>query len=381
MKLKSPARIFTVFLVALASLLVLRAYIDSDISAVPGRLRRLLGSTPSDSTRTRPLTRFESKLFEALGELEVREEEIETRFFLEDALREIEAAVPRGRPLEWVVWHVMQSTDGTSYRVTDCVLDRNGACRIDFESSNDSDPATVVTITRANRFLSDAATMAVLLEEFDFGADQTTIDILSFPEPLTLSLVPDKEKAGWTAQAATEYNKEIVIAVPLESHTVPRSKAPSPMIMVHHEEDKIRRTIDDFAKIIPQFSGFCNLLGSRACEDSRVMRIVLEEVKKRHGYFVDTREARGSVTAELADQLGVPYAEVTASVAKGDDGEHIEEQLRHQCLVAQKRGRLLLRAPATQAFISALTNVHGVLRRNGVRLVPVSEIVNQPANK
>jgi hypothetical protein len=153
------------------------------------------------------------------------------------------------------------------------------------------------------------------------------------------------------------------------------------MIKVHHAEEKIRDTMDELAKIIPRFSGFCNLFGSRACEDSRVMGIVLDEVSKRHGYFVDTRTTRSSTVAELASVAGVPYAEVGASVDDGHEPAHSEELLRHYCLVAQKRGKLLLSAPASQAFVSALYEVRDVLRQNGVRLVHVSEIVSQPSKK
>ncbi|MBD3315208.1 MAG: hypothetical protein GF344_05430 [Chitinivibrionales bacterium] len=381
MKLSSLIKIFAIFVGILAGLAALRLFVlPADFHGAPGR--RFFADSSAAETKAQPLSRFESNLFQVLAELEAEDEEIETRFFLEDTLREIDASIPRGRPLEWVIWHIAQSTKGTSYRVTDCVLDRpSGVCKVTFSSSKDNAPLTVLTITRAQRYFSAVAKMAILLEGFKFKADQGTMDILSFPEPLTLALMPDHEKSGWTAQAAMEYNKQIVIGVPLESHSVPASRAPTPLIMVHHPEEKIRGTLGRFAKIIPRFSGFCNVLGSRACEDSRVMEIVLGEVKKRHGYFVDTRKARSSLVEDLAREMGVPHAYVNSSIDDDIDSAQIQEQLRHHCLVAQKRGTLLISAPATREFISALSGLREVFRRNGVHLVHVSEIVDQPTKK
>jgi polysaccharide deacetylase 2 family uncharacterized protein YibQ len=333
------------------------------------------GDHATEATRR---DQFEAVLFETLDELEVRDDEIQSRLFLEDTLRELHTAIPRGKPLEWVVWRLSQAAVGSDYSLTDCFhRDKSGVTTMVFQSSRTRKPRVMLSFVRGDRFMSNAAKMAILIEEFDFEADQTTIGILSFPEPLTVSLVASARKAAWTAKAAEEYSKEIVIHLPLEPAVRIETPYRDAMILVHYPEETIREMIEKTVLVIPRFAGFGNLYGSRACEDSRVMTILMSEIARRRGYFIETRTARNSVAEAIARRHGVPYARIASRIDPDLGKREIEEQLKHLGFVAQKTGSVVVSAPASERLIGALSAAVPFLRQNGVRLTPISAVVDQ----
>jgi polysaccharide deacetylase 2 family uncharacterized protein YibQ len=336
---------------------------------------------PLLSTDTPKGTLFETNLEAAFARLEVRGPDIRTRM-ISGGARRIDIRIPRGQTREWVVWLISRCADATPYQSTDCVVDpEKNSCTMTFKTTNDSQPETIITITEGDRFFSTTATMAFLIENFNFQADQTTMEILSFPDPLTISLNPHEKKSAWTAQAAEEYKKEIIIQLPLEPQNKVDSASAASMIFVHFPEEKIRRMFDDAVKIIPNFAGINNYLGSRVCEDSRVMAIIMDEIAGRHGYFIETPVTRNSVAAAAAKKNRVPFASITTTIGDQADAGAIEDDLRHYCLVAQKKGSLIVSVKARPAFIVALKKVRELFAQNGIRLVYVSEIVSREGEK
>lgn len=382
MKIKGIGRIFIVLIILLAVLIGVRKNFKKPRIPISQVISRIINTGEKDSSKYKPSNNLEANIYEKLNKLEVKKDEITTQLFLENKIREIKAAVPKGRPDELVIWQLTQSTKGTPYNVEDCVFDKKkNTHTITFTSDNPKKEKVTLHISKANRFLSNCAKMAILIEDFNFEANQKTIDFLSFPEPLTISLVPHLKKSSWTAQAAKEYKKEIVIHLPFESKIKRKNKPAANTIMVHYPEEKIRTIINNAIKVIPNFSGFASMHGSLALEDSRIMDIVLNEIKKHRGYFIDTRVSKNSIIPEIAAKKRVPFGEVSEKIKEKANITAIENQLKHYAVVAQKRSKILITAKASRQFIKALTNVLPVLQDNGVQLIYVSEIVNQPKKK
>jgi len=91
--------------------------------------------------------------------------------------------------------------------------------------------------------IDPVARMAILIRDFGFAADKTTVDYLSFPEPLTVALIPSRKLSSWTAQIANEYKKEIVVLLPMEPVMSRSSLAGAPLLMIHYPDVKVRSII------------------------------------------------------------------------------------------------------------------------------------------
>lgn len=318
--------------------------------------------------------KLETAIINALSELEVRNNELESSFFLEDKERVITAVVPKGRPLELIVLKFQKCTKGTSYEVSDSYQSSsNKSCSIVYKSKKKDREDIRLNIKIADRYLSNASKIAFLIENFEFNADQTTIEFLSFEAPLTFSLKPSLNKSEWTAKAAAEYNKEIVIVLPMESKY---GKTKGTRLMIHYDNDKLIHSINTFAEMIPNFSGFTVFSTSPVLEDSRVMNTILSQIKKRYGYFVWPQNLRTPSITNSLKSVGTPSSAIEKRITSSNEKD-VESQLRHCIIISQKRSSLLVSAKSSKIFISKLKELYPLFKQNGIQLVPVSQVVEQ----
>jgi polysaccharide deacetylase 2 family uncharacterized protein YibQ len=319
--------------------------------------------------------KLQNNLVKVFEELEMRETEYSIQYFPKDSSIEIKAQVPRGRPMERVIWELSGAAQPTPFSAEDCVCANEANCTVTFKSSSAKHPKVILHVRQAGRYFSNTAKMAILIEDFGFEADQSTAEYLSFPEPLTVALVPAQKLAQWTARIADEYKKEIVLLLPMEAMPPQFDKYKKSMVMLHHNEAEIRGLIAQAAAAVPNFSGVCNFYGSRVMEDSRAMEIILSEVNRRKGYFVYTNISRKPAAPQLAKSMKVPSYPVQRSIDANLTAEQVRERMTQYSMEAQKTGKILIKAQPSPTFIKVLKEETETLRNNGIRLVYVSELI------
>jgi polysaccharide deacetylase 2 family uncharacterized protein YibQ len=324
--------------------------------------------------------KFQDRLAGKFTALEVRESDYSFGYFPKDSTVVCSVAVPRGRPMEWIIWEFKSAAAGTPFRAADCVCATQTRCEITFRSTDARHPRVVLRIRQSNRYTSNTAKMAILIENFGFEANQTTMEYLAFPEPLTVSLLPTQKLATWTAQIADEYKKEIVLALPMEPLPPQFSGYRGSMVMITHDREQIRNLLARAEAAIPNFSGVSNFHGNGnrgVMEDSRAMGIILNELKRhrRSPYFIYTDEQKRSVAPRLMKTEKVPGMQIQRTIGANLTTEQVRARLSNAAAAAQKTGSILIKAQPSQAFISVLKEEMEMLKQNGIRLVYVSELV------
>lgn len=273
----------------------------------------------------------------------------------------------------------LRRREGTSYHVDDCSSSSDEhECTVRFSSTVPADPVVLLSVTLAAQYLSKSAKLAVVIKDFGFTADRTTIDYLSFPEPLSVALLPSRKLSSWTAQISREYKKEIIVLQPMEPWPVkltPGAKGPA-CIMIHYPEERLRSIISTSADLVPDCAGFCNSGGARVCEDSRVLSILFSEMKKQRWYFLEESVSRKSLAPSIARSLALPFATIDMTIDSAMKPARIQESIERSIAEAQKRGQCIICSKATDAFLRTLKKELPLLKRNGVRLSYVSELLN-----
>jgi len=295
----------------------------------------------------------------------------------DSSLITIRVPVPRGRPVEYLVWSLTQTADEAGFTVADCEYDeKKERGLIRFTPADGRVPEVRLAFSISNRYFSATARVAFLIRDFGFEPDQTTLDFLSFPAPLTVTMIPAGTKSEWTSKIADHYRKEVVIALPMESHAAVSPPAGASVIMIHHSAEQISGHLSRAASRIPEFSGFINQWGTRVMQDSRVMEIVLTGIKKEHGYFIDTKITPNSVAPAVARRLKVPFRAVDFEIPKNADAAAVDILLSELTAAAQNTGSALAAGYPTPALIGSLKKRLPSFAENGVTLVYVSAIVD-----
>ncbi|MCU0609627.1 MAG: divergent polysaccharide deacetylase family protein [Chitinispirillaceae bacterium] len=335
----------------------------------------LIGKKPVAAATGVSRSPIENNILDRVRLLEIADSTVIIRST--DTLIAIRATIPKGKPVEWILWHLSTAVEGTSYKVEDCFCPARGGreCQIRFTSIDAQERPVLLTVRWASRYFSTTAKIAIVISEFGFAADQTTIEYLKFPEPLTLALMPSRKQSSWTAQIASEYKKEIVILVPMEPAPARLPMSGSSTLMLHFPDEKVRSIIAGAAEAVPMHAGFCNLGGSRVLADSRIMNLLFSEIRKQHGYFLENPTSRQSLVSRFADRHAVPHASIDFKVDTMLSVTSIQELLRRVVIDAQNRGNIIISSRPTANFILALSRELPAMQQNGIRLSFVSDLL------
>jgi polysaccharide deacetylase 2 family uncharacterized protein YibQ len=385
MRLKTISIVFLTTVLLLALLIGLRnGSIKRIVNSVTSTSRSILqNNSHQNSENQKTSLEIEKLLVERLEELETPRSQLSIHHLLEDSTIEIKGTVPRGKPMEWIIWYICSPLRSTGYHVADCIYRENPSrCSIRLESTKKKRPAVRIILSQSKRFFSSSAKMAVVIADFGFKANATTVEFLSFPEPLTVSLVSTKKMSTWTAQIANEYRKEIVILLPMEPLTSSFRHYRNEALLIHYSPERIRALLTSATESIPYFAGFSNLCGARVLSDSRMMNIILTKLKKDHGYFLIDPVSRKSVASSVARSLKVPYRTIEISLdSTASAGSSLADTLHHAAMIAHKTGSVVIQVKATEQFLKTLKSQLSYLHHNGIRLVYLSEIVHHPGEQ
>jgi polysaccharide deacetylase 2 family uncharacterized protein YibQ len=339
------------------------------------RMRSLLGDSRSAAPVKTSRSTLENNIRTRLGELEIPPSQVTNRNWGPDSVPEIRVFIPQGKPIEWIVWRLSTATAGTSYDIEDCACTPDGGkCTIRFVSRSSNTRPIILSLRRSARFFSSSAKMAIIITDFDFSTDQTTAEYLSFPQPLTIAILPSHDISEQTARISNEYKKEVIVLLSMEPVAPSASIPHESLIMLHYPERRIRTIIGNAAAAVSSVSGFSNKGGSRVLADSRVTEVLFSEFRKRHAYFIESPVTKKSLVVTVALRHTVPTAAIDHIIDTAQTSTTIKDALIRFGNEARRRGSCIVCSTPNEKFLQGLKNAQPELSKQGVALAFVSDL-------
>jgi len=133
----------------------------------------------------------------------------------------------------------------------------------------------------------------------------------------------------------------------------------------------IQRSLDD----VPYVKGVNNHMGSKVTQNSRVMEIILENLKTRGLYFVDSRTTAKTVAYKIAKNLNIPCAKRDVFIDNEKNEETIRQQLWNLARKAEKRGFAVGIGHSRPLTLKVLKQETEKIQAKGYQFVFVSDIL------
>ena len=165
-----------------------------------------------------------------------------------------------------------------------------------------------------------------------------------------------------------------MLHLPLESLQRGVARAPG-TIDTDMPPAEIERRVAAFLDEIPGVRGVNNHAGSKATEDPTVMISVLEVIKGRGLYFIDSRTSSRSVAYDAARALGIPSASRRVFLDQPPGAGMVRSRLEELFHLARKDGAAVGIGHARPETVEALKAGLALADAEGVRLVFASQIV------
>lgn len=215
----------------------------------------------------------------------------------------------------------------------------------------------------------------------DWGYNQRYLDLLfRIDRPLTVSILPNLRYSHSIAAAVSQESAhDIILHLPLESKSNMAAEADT--IRSDMKKGKILSLLDKDISSVPGLVGVSSHQGSKATADEDLMRAILNELKQRKLFFLDSLTTPDSVCIDVARDIRLKCAErdvfldLTDETDLKDFEAYIRKQIRQLSDLAIKRGSAIGIGHNKKVTLEVIKDSIPALERRGIKIVPLRELV------
>lgn len=207
----------------------------------------------------------------------------------------------------------------------------------------------------------------------DLGANLGFMrDLLALDLNVTVAVLPNLPHAREAARMAQSAGREVILHLPMEPKDYPAADPGTDPLMVALPAREVRNRLEQYFAVVPFAVGANNHMGSRFTEDQAGMEVVLEMLKERGIYFIDSRTSNETIAYQEAQRLGVKTAARDLFLDNVQTVAAISAELRRLGELAKSHGHAIGICHPHPATLAALKQEAPYLAKLGVRLVPAS---------
>ncbi|MBN2409778.1 MAG: divergent polysaccharide deacetylase family protein [Candidatus Aminicenantes bacterium] len=219
--------------------------------------------------------------------------------------------------------------------------------------------------------------VAIIID--DMGNSLETLkEICNLGQPITISVLPQSDYAEETARIAHENGLEVMLHLPGESlnHQEGNDSTPG-LIRSGMSPEEIQALVEESIARVPHIQGVNNHMGSKITQEEAVMRPILETLKRRDLFFVDSRTTADSIAFDLAREMGLRCAcrHIFLDASVGVD--YSKRQMSGLIRLSQRTGRAVGIAHPFPETLQALRESLPLLAGHKVKPVFISEIIRR----
>lgn len=214
--------------------------------------------------------------------------------------------------------------------------------------------------------------LAVVIDDMGISHKRTA-DIASLHAPLTVSFLTYGSHLQEQVNNSRQAGQEVMIHVPMEAQK--KVDTAPDVLTTQMTTEEIRRNLQMMLDKFHDVKGINNHMGSKLTEDKERMLAVMQVLKERGLFFLDSKTSPKSEAEHAAQESGIAYAHRHVFIDNNNDKAYILGQLAKAENVARKNGyAVAIGHPKTQTY-AALQEWLPQLPDKGIELWPLSRIV------
>lgn len=218
--------------------------------------------------------------------------------------------------------------------------------------------------------------IAILIDDVGHSLTQGR-RLLALPEPVSLAILPHTQAARTLAEEAAARGRTVILHQPMENGAG-LSIGPGGLYsgMPAAELQQVLRTnLDSFGHI----RGLNNHMGSRLTAERPAMDQVMQVLRERELFFIDSRTTHHTQAAFAAEAAGVPHLSRNVFLDNERSAEAIGRAFDRALEVARREGQaLVIGHPYPQTLEFLEWRLSGdLLAKEGVEVVDVVELLGR----
>ncbi len=148
--------------------------------------------------------------------------------------------------------------------------------------------------------------VAMIIDDAGYSLDELQ-EFLDLPGPLTIAVLPNLPHSREAAARVLAAGKDLILHCPMQP--VGRENPGPGALYVGQSADRVAALLDAAFASVPGAIGMNNHMGSAATADPALMTDVLEYLKEKNLFYIDSRTTADTVGPRIARELGVPFTQ------------------------------------------------------------------------
>ena len=215
--------------------------------------------------------------------------------------------------------------------------------------------------------------VAIILD--DWGKNYSVLkNAIEIHRPLTLAVLPNLIHSRRIAEEAHQNGLGVMLHLPMEPFNKKAPLEPR-TIKTSMTDSQIKQIVDNAVAAIPHVQGVNNHMGSAVTSDARVMKLILERLKSKNLFFVDSHVVAKTQGSWAALQTGIRFAERDVFIDNENELGAIKRQLEKAKQMALASGEAIVIGHDRKLTLEAIKEMLPEFDRAGVRLVLARDVV------
>lgn len=216
------------------------------------------------------------------------------------------------------------------------------------------------------------ARLAIIIDDIGYNQSQSE-RAARLKGAFTLSILPFTPHSTSSAKLAHEQGKELMLHLPMSTiHNMPVGKGG---LVSGMEKTAFLNTVRQDLDSLPNIQGVNNHMGSRLTQEAEPMQWLMEELRPRGLYFVDSRTSAQTKALDIAMRHKVPSLKRDVFLDDLNETKAIEFQLNRALQFAKQRGSAVAIGHPYPTTLGVLERIQPLLVQQGVTLVYVSQLL------
>lgn len=226
--------------------------------------------------------------------------------------------------------------------------------------------------------LNSKGYIILIIDDFGNHGDGTD-EMIDLNIPITAAVMPFMPYSSADAKAAHNANLEVILHLSMEPNVGKKEWLGPRGITCDLSNEDIKAIVYDGLNEVKYAVGINNHMGSKATQDKRVMRAILEVAKEKNLFFVDSKTSPNSVISEIAKELNVPCFSRDVFLDGTKDTNHIRNQILKLGDIAFKKGYAIgighVGIEGGKPTAQAIKSAYPLLAEKGIRFITVTQLM------
>ncbi len=227
--------------------------------------------------------------------------------------------------------------------------------------------------------VSDGAQASIIIIIDDVGMNlKYSKEVTEFDVPLTLAFLPYAPKAQEFIATALQNGHEAIVHMPMEPMDV-SVNAGEDVLKTDMSEAEIRATLDVEFTGLEGISGLNNHMGSKFTQNKKGLSVVMDYLKEKNLFFVDSRTIGNSVAGSVAKEKNVPTLDRDIFLDHEENPEFVRKALVKLESKAKENGHAVAIGHPKKVTLDALRVWIPDAQKRGFKIVRAGDFLKSIA--